>query len=189
MIYGSIATRYAKAIFELALEKNFLGKCMEEMEGILSIWKENEDFRNSMKNPTVSQKTRKRIMEGLSRGLALSDITRRFFLLLIEKNRMEFLELIVLIFRDMYNRQKGTIRGQIISAFPMEQKLLSRIKESLEKKLGKRIILEISIDETLIGGMIIKIGDLIIDGSLKHALKEAQQSIALRGFENDFDKT
>jgi F-type H+-transporting ATPase subunit delta len=177
MIYGSISRRYAKAIFDLAVEKNLLPQVMEHMEQFLAAWKEDEGLRTALTSPAVTLKTRRDIVAAVAAKAGLIEMVRQFLLLLVQKGRMESLELIVLTLRAMGDRKEGIVRGELVSAFPLDPPQLEAIQHNLEKKIGKKIVLMRKVDPDLIGGIVIKIGDKVIDGSVRSALEDMRKTL------------
>ncbi len=177
MNYGSISRRYAKAIFDLAVEKNLLSEVTAQMEQLLALWKENAELRGALTSPTVPMRTRKAVVSSIAAKAGLIEMVREFLLLLVRKGRMESLELIVLTLKAMADRKGGVVRGTLVSAFPLDPPQVDYIQGSLEKKIGKKIILKREVDPGLIGGIVIKIEDKVIDGSVRSALMSMRKTL------------
>jgi len=177
MIYGSISRRYAKALFDLGQEKNLLPQFVLQIEQFNTLWNENPELRHSLTSPTVPLKLKKDILDKITARMAAPEPIKRFLTLLVVKQRVESITLIYLTLKSMADKKDGILRGEIVSAFPLDPPQFSYIVQSMEKKIGKKIILTREVDPALIGGIVIKLEDKIIDGSVKGQLEDVRKTI------------
>ncbi len=178
MIYGSISRRYAKALFDLGVEKNMLAQFVRQIEAFYELWSGSEELQKALTNLAVPGKAKRAIVEKLALRISAGDFVKRFLLLLTKRGRIETIQLITLTLKSMADRKEGIVRGEVASAFPLDPSSFSYVQTNLEKKTGKKIILTKRVDPELIGGIVIKIEDLVIDGSIRRYFEDIRKRIA-----------
>lgn len=165
-----VASRYAKSLIELAEEKGVLEEVNRDMQFFDSVTKSNRDFELAIRNPIVSNDKKLGILKAIFAN-KVSDLTFRFFEIISRKNREVILPLIAEEFHAQYNVYKGIVLVKVVTTFPLDEKLRARFKEVVKERFGKEVELEESVDESLIGGYILTVGDKQIDESLNSKLK------------------
>ncbi len=165
-----MARAYASALIEIGQEQNTLPRIEEEVGFVASLLTADRDLTLYFNAPGVSKGAKKAFIDRVFGG-ELSEITINFLKVVIDNNRQLSIRdihasLIELI--DILNNRQHV---SIISSTKLNSDMLKKIKESLESKFKKEIIVDEVIDEKIIGGIVIKIGDLIIDGSLAKDLR------------------
>ncbi len=117
------------------------------------------------------------MMEAVIGSTDLSDIMKSFLILLFNKGRIGFLREIASYYNDMADELKGVVKASVTSATQLSDDAVSKIKESLSKKTGKTIVLNVEQDPSLIGGVVTKLGDLVLDGSVKTQLINMRETL------------
>lgn len=176
MISGSISRRYAKALLSLGIETHqyeAFGKVVEDFAQLLT----HEALHSILEDPSVPHAKRKAILEALLDRSAVSGNLRNFFLLLLDRNRLESLPAIAREYQRLSDQYAGRIRAQVTSAAILTPEEVQRIKKALEHGTGKQVLLEHKEDSDLIAGMVTKIGSVIYDGSLRTKLKMMQEAL------------
>jgi F-type H+-transporting ATPase subunit delta len=102
---------------------------------------------------------------------------QRFVLLLLERRRIVLLPSIARAYRDMADAHLGRVRAQITSAEPLAAAALDRVRRSLEQRTGKQVIVETAVDPDLIGGLVARVGDLVLDGSVRTQLSDLRAKL------------
>lgn len=176
MILASVSRRYAKALFEIAEEKNLIEIISKQFKTFYTVWEQSKQLRQYMLTPLITTKEKKTIIEKISTTAGLNDIMTKFLIHIAEKERFASLQLIYLTFQTMVDRKRGILRGEITSAFEVDEDQLLELTKTIEAKTGKKVILSKKIQPELIGGIILRIGDKIIDGSLKGYLDRLKSS-------------
>ena len=177
MISQSIAKRYAKGLFNVG-EKN--GKYKEyqtEIEGILSVFDKEERLKRAIVLPLVEVEKRKEVLSDVMRSLQISSPLASMFTMLLEKNRMGYLNLIRDVYNDLVDEKEGKLKGTLWTAFPISDEAKVQIEKELGSRLEKQIILSVKEDKSLIGGVKVFIKGTIIDGSVKRQLHTLQENI------------
>ena len=165
---STIARPYAVAAFELAKEQNDLAK-WSDMLGFAAVVVTDEAMQDYIGNPATEQDTLTRLMLEVC-GDQLNDIGKNFIKLLIVNKRLSVLPEIVVLYNELRAEAEKTIDAEVISAFPLSDAQQSTLIEGLKKRLGREVNLVTKVDENLLGGAIVRAGDLIIDGSVSGQL-------------------
>jgi F-type H+-transporting ATPase subunit delta len=174
LITNAIARRYAKALIQLAIEEGAVEKYYDELAGFGSILDTHPDFAALLSNPAYTIETKRALFKDVIEKLALSTTVANFFFLLLDKNRLSHLSSIIVGYRGLADELSGLLRTTVTSALSLEDKQIEEIKAALEKTTGKTVVLKVEYDQSLIGGVVAKIGDTIFDGSIKTQLDRIQ---------------
>ena len=174
MINNTIAKRYAKALVQLGSENGLIDGFREELTAVNNLFVTNADVAAAFANPAFTAEQKKQIMKELIAKLGCSELVGNFLMLLVDKNRIAFLSQIIHAYEGLADEQSGTIRPLIKTAFPLDDNQVSQIQAALEKRSGKNVLPEVSVDKSLLGGVVIQIGDIAYDSSVKTQLKRIQ---------------
>jgi F-type H+-transporting ATPase subunit delta len=177
-----LATRYAKSLIDLAMERGQLEEVYADMQWLQAVCKSNRDFVNLLRSPVIKGDTKKKIVEAVTAG-KLSVITDAFNRLLITKGRESNLPEIVNAFISQYKEYKKIYTLKLTTAAPVSDAMKKAVTEQVKKSGGfEHVELEEKIDEGIIGGFILQVGDKLIDASIAYDLRE----IARQFENNDF---
>ena len=169
----TIARPYAEALFKLSLVE---GENFNDELNFLATVLRDKDLSLYLSNPTVSKdKGKKFVVSILPKNFNQS--LKNFFELLVDNSRIIFFEEILKQFHNLKNEHNKILEAKILSAFELLENQKDSIKERLEKKFNKKVVLSCSVDKTLIGGVTIIIGDYVVDGSIKRNLEVLKNSI------------
>lgn len=177
-----LATRYAKALLDLAVEKGQLEQVYEDMQWVKAVCKSNRDFVNLLRSPIISADVKKKVLEAVTAG-KLNELTTAFMRLLITKGRESNLPEISTAFIDAYKVEKNIHTVKLTTATPVTDATKEAILNQVKKSAGfEKIELEEKVDADLIGGFVLQIGDKLVDASIAYDLK----TIAKQFENNDF---
>ena len=182
MISTGITRRYAEALISIGLEEDSCEKFESELTRISNLFNENTELKSVLYSPVYPIQNKKGILKEIIKRLEISKNTENFLSLLIDKKRIEFLPHILKRYGEMLDQIVGRVRAKAIVAKSVPEELVSKLKESLEKYSGKKVLLEIQEDPTIIGGVITKLGNIVFDGSIRTQLEKVKKSI-IRGEE------
>jgi len=175
-----LATRYAKSLIDLALEKGQLEEVMKDMQWLQTVCKSSRDFVNLLRSPVIKSDTKKKIMEAVTAG-KIGALTTAFNQLLIVKGRESNLPEIITTFIAAYKEHKNIHTVKLTTAAPISESLKQAIVEQVKKTSGfPQIELEEKVDPAIIGGFVLQAGDKMVDASIAYDLKEIS-----RQFENN----
>ena len=169
----TIARPYAEALFQISLDEG--QKFNDELDYLATVLRD-KNLNLYLSNPAVSKNKGKEFVLSFLPG-NFSQSLKNFFELLVDNSRVIFFEEIFQQFYNLENEHNKKLEAKILSAFELLDNQKNSIKERLEKKFNKKVVLSCIVDKTLIGGVTISIGDYVIDGSIKRNLEILKNSI------------
>lgn len=173
---NTIANRYAQGLFNLAKENKIVDEILNDCESILKIYEVNKNLQVFLENPKVLKEQKQQVFK-TSIKESVNQFTYDFIMLLIDKGRISQLRNSLNQFIILSNIDKGLMDVQVTSASELAIEQKESLKTQLEKASGKTIKIENIIDPQIIGGLIIKIGNNVIDGSLKYQINKIRESL------------
>jgi F-type H+-transporting ATPase subunit delta len=177
-----LATRYAKSLIDLAIEKGELEKVYADMQWLNGVCKSNRDFVNVLRSPIIKADVKKKIIEAVTTG-NISEMTAAFTRLIITKGRESNLPEISSAFIDAYKEKKNIHTIKLTTASPVNDAIKNAIVAQVKKSAGfENVELEEKVDADLIGGFVLQIGDKLVDASVAYDLR----AIAKQFENNDF---
>ena len=173
-----LARRYAKALFSLGKEQAKTEEYSATLLALAALYDDSSaGVGDAVTNPLYPLEVRQKVMAKIAESVQADAIMTGFLNLLIEKKRADILPDIAHEMRVMVDKDQNISHGSIVSAIVLDQALLDKIQGTLEKLTGNRVILETQVDPSIIGGIIAKVGDLVLDGSIKTQLNGLKESI------------
>ncbi len=167
---STIAKRYARAFFDIAAEENRYEEYYGELLKFSSIVEKSDDLKDFLDNPIFDHDDKKAVVKTILDKISLSGIAANFLNLLADKQRINALPEIVQCYREMMDEALKKVRVQVKTAFPLSVELSDGLAESLERLTGKQVEMTIEEDPSLLGGVVVKVGDTLYDGSIKSQL-------------------
>ena len=181
MISHSVSRRYAKALMAVAVERRVLPEeILTDLENAAIFLAEQPRILELFMNPILPMADRLGALERFLAASRLQPLIQNFLRLLLRKQRIDILRDVVEEFRALSDAQAGIIRGAVTSATPLAEPVVELIRDRLAKRFGKQVILSLAVEPELIGGLVIRVGSLSFDGSIRSQLK-AMQSQLLEG--------
>jgi F-type H+-transporting ATPase subunit delta len=168
----SVAERYAQAIFELGVETGGVTALIEDFHKLADLYAQSEELRKIMNNPLVSEADRLATVNELSERLGLTDLAKNAAGLLTRRKRMYALPGIANELDRLSDQRAGIVRATVVSAEPLTDWFTEKLTEELKSMTGRRIVLDRRHDPELLAGLIVRIGDQVIDGSARTKLAE-----------------
>ena len=173
----AVARRYAKALLLIGKEDGQAEKYREELDGMAGLMVGDKTLEQAICNPLYNSEGRKKVLRAVIEKLNLSDVMKSFLLLLFDKGRIGFLSNISDFYQKFADELKGVARASLVSASDLSSETVDKIRAALSDRTGKDIILEVEKDPSLIGGIVTRIGDLVLDGSIKTQLLSMRESL------------
>ena len=167
--------RYSRALFEVSQESSELDKAESDLKNFLSILASSSDIENFIKNPTRSPDQQIMLINILAEKLRFSKNLRNFFLLLIEKRRIFFIQKISESFLKLCLKKRGELKASLISSKDLSQIEIDKISKELSETTGSILKFDFKVDKELIGGLKLQLGSFMIDTSIKSKLKKYEQ--------------
>lgn len=171
-----IARRYAKALLAIGREDGDYTEYGRELTAFAEIMG-MADLTPTLSNPIYPKANRRAILDNILDKVEPSIIVRNFLGLLMEKDRISLIDSINDHYLRLVDEINNIERATVISAKPLLETIQDRVKASLEAMTGKTILLEVEQDEEIIGGVIARVGDLTLDGSVKTQLQNLKESL------------
>jgi len=176
LIGSKVSKRYAKALFSLGQEDGNFEQYGRDLTGFVGFCQDNVEFRQVIANPIFGVEERKKVLMLLLEKSSFSGVVKNFLNLLLDKNRIGAIEAIAGHYSRLTDEASGIARAQVITARPLKEEALGRIEKRLEGLTSKKIKTEVKEDEGLIGGIVVKIGDMVFDVSVKTQLEGLKES-------------
>lgn len=172
-----VAKRYASALFEVAFEEKIHEKVKDELSFIVDCLKIEPQFSSLLKSPLITADEKKDIISNIFQGKITTEVFN-FIRILIDKGREEYIEAIVKEYKMLVDALKNKVDAVAITAVPMTKEDLLKLQANLSASSGKNIELKNQVDPSVIGGVLVKIGDQIIDGTVKSRLANIREQLS-----------
>ncbi len=176
MSVSTVANRYAKSLIDLAVEQNKLEQIYEDMQGFKSSL-DSRDLVLMLKSPIINSSKKISAFKAVFGG-KMDEMTMSFFNLVMKKGRESALPEITNAFIEQYRAKKNISSAKVITATKLTQEKLDSIKASLSKSGSATFEIEEEVDESLIGGFVIEMGDKKYDASVKHKLDKLRKTFS-----------
>lgn len=177
MLDNQITEKYSKALFELAVEKEKVDEIKEELAEVLETINGHKDLNEVMYHPQISQTDKNALLEKVF-DAEISKVLLNFLKLLVDKRREKFLEPILDRYIEMANEKKDILEVKVKSAIELSATNKTRLKNKLEQLTEKQVTLIDEVDADLIGGLVLEVGDKVIDGSLNKHLQVIKDDLS-----------
>ncbi len=174
MITNAIARRYAKALVQLGAEEGAVEQFNAELAAFNATLADNPSLSSILRSPAYGIEAKREILKEVVGKLALSGTVANFIQLLLDRSRLGFLPQIAESFSTFADELSGVIRPTLASGLPLADGQVEEIRVALEKSTGKKVLLKVEVDPTLIGGVVTKIGDKLFDGSVRTQLNRIE---------------
>ncbi len=174
----ALARRYAKALVENLMEhKEDFEDALAQLRRVSDILRANPKLYRYLSQPVVPRRNRLEMGKILVGDLGLSPRIKNFVLVLVEKERVPLLDIIVEEFRKLADEALGQVRGKVRTARPLSSKELEVLSKSFQDLVGKKVVLEVEEDPSIIGGVVTLLGGVVFDGSIKGNLEQIREKL------------
>ena len=172
-----VASRYAEALFQVGEETDSTDKLYGELKAVVHIVKENKDFSNILRSPLVSKEEKKDLITKVFDG-KLSQNMINFLKILADKDRLALLADIEKDFKVLLNEKNNILEGIVITAVPMKEEEVKELQTKLSAKYNKTVVLENEVDKSVLGGVLVRLGNEEIDGTVKNRLDKMKEQLS-----------
>lgn len=177
MTGARVARRYARALLALAEERGRLDETGEELAAVSRLVEEHEALRALLLNPQFRPEKKRAILGEILGRLGASDLLGQFLALVLEKGRVRELPAMALLYRKGADERRGRVRAEVRAAAELEAGAVARLRERLGRLTGKEVILEVSRDPGLIGGLVVQMDSTVMDGSVRTQLQLLREKL------------
>ena len=176
-IRASLAGRYASALFGLARDERQIDAVSRSLDAINQALADSREFHQMVVSPLVDRDDAAKAFTALADKLNLDPITRNFLGVLARNGRKSQLQQIIRVFRRLAADHRGEATAEVVSARPLSDDQVAKLREQLKSRAGRDVILETRTDPQILGGLIVKLGSEMIDASLKTKLNRLAQAM------------
>ncbi|MBI5044199.1 MAG: ATP synthase F1 subunit delta [Nitrospirae bacterium] len=180
MIKDIIARRYAKALFSIIEKDKETEAIRSELYAVSHAIETNREMRNFVFNPIFGKEEKERVLIGLLQKTGARDITKKFIKLLLKKDRIKYLKEIVESLSALIVEKQNKKKALVVTASKLPDASFSKIKSRLSDITKKDVELEEKIDDSIIGGVMIQVGSLVYNGSIKTQLENVKNRLLLK---------
>lgn len=174
----SASHQYANALADVALEQGAAELVLAQLKDFAGAYEESAELRNFLTSPAITREEKHAVVEKLCARLGASKILRNFLFLVIDHHRTQMIPELAEAFETVIRERQGIAEAQVTSAAELTEAQKKNLLQTLEKKTGKKIEAKYSLDKTLLGGAVVRIGDTVYDGSVRHRLNEMRARLA-----------
>jgi len=173
----TVARRYSKALLLIGKEDDKTETYREELDGFARLIEREKELEQAICNPLYDVADRKKVLVSILEKLNLSKVMTSFLILLFDKKRFGFLSNVNEFYQILADELQGIARANLVSATELSSETVEKIRTTLSNMTGKDIVLEVEQDLGLIGGIVSRIGDLVLDGSIRTQLFNMRESL------------
>jgi F-type H+-transporting ATPase subunit delta len=172
------ANRYARALFDVALQENTdLAQVDRDLTAVIEMMKGSPDLALASGRSAVSDAQRQSMMEAVAKAMSLSPVVTKMLVLLAKSGKLNLVPDLGASFRERLLAHQNVVRAEVTSAAPLSPEKTQALEDSLSTVTGKKVDLSVSVDPTLLGGVVARIGSTVYDGSVKTQLQRMRQEL------------
>ncbi|SDN42617.1 ATP synthase F1 subcomplex delta subunit [Desulfonauticus submarinus] len=174
-----VARRYARALFALGQKEgqDVLLKYGESLEAVCAVLEVAPELLRIFSNPIFTVEEKKAILAKVLEKVDPEPMVRNFCFLLADKNRLAFLPEIKAYYGHLLDLAQGIVRGELFTAIELEEELKTEIAKKLEEQSKSKVVLDYKVDPNILGGLVLKVGDKVLDASIKAQLQILKENI------------
>ena len=176
-ISSGIAARYATAVFELAKEDKSVAKIESDLDALDAALADSADFRDLIASPVYSRDAQGKAITALAGKMDLTPVMTNVLALMAQKRRLFVLPQLVSTLRARIAEDKGEVTADVVSAKALTKTQAEKLAKTLKERVGKDVKINATVDESLIGGLIVKVGSKMIDTSIASKLNSLQNAM------------
>ena len=169
-IQASLAGRYATALFELARDERQLEAVGASLATLRQALRESDDLRELTTSPLISREDAVKAITGAAGAMGLDPVTSNFLGVVAQNRRLSQLPQIIRAFNMLAANHRGETTAEVTSAHPLTDDQVAALKNNLKSRLGRDVAVDLNVDPTILGGLVVKVGSQMIDGSIRTKL-------------------
>ncbi len=176
-ISTGIAARYATAVFDLAREGKAIKALESDVATLEAAMAESADLRTLLTSPLYSREEQSGAISAVAKKMKLSDTTSNVLALLASKRRLFVLPQLLAVLQDMLSEERGEVTAEVTTAKKLTKAQADKLAKTLKAQVGKSVTIKETVDESIIGGLIVKVGSKMIDTSIASKLNALQNTM------------
>lgn len=174
---SGIARRYAKALFELAVEEGKFEEVGRELAALRAAFESDPDLGTALANPAASREDRKAFAEALIGALKPSPMLANMLRLMADRRRLADLPALERTYRELADQKASRVRARVTTAVPVTEEVASHLVAALQKVTRGNVIIERAVDPAILGGAVAQVGSQVFDGSLRNQIEQLKQQL------------
>lgn len=174
----SASHQYANALADIALQQGAADPVLKQLSEIAAAYQAAPELRNFFSSPAVLREAKHAVAEKLIARIGASKILRNFLFVIIDHRRTQAIPEIAQAFQEVIQQRLGLAQAKVLSATPLNEPQKAELLQALQRLTGKKIQPTYALQSDLLGGVVVRIGDTIYDGSLKNRLNRMRQYLA-----------
>ncbi|WP_027700968.1 F0F1 ATP synthase subunit delta [Metaclostridioides mangenotii] len=172
-----VASRYAEALFQIGEEENSSNILYKELNEVLDVINSSNELKKALRSPLVAKQEKKNLLN-IVFSEQVSNNIKNFLKIIVDKDRVVCLEDIRDSYKELINEKNNILEGRAISAIAMSENELNELQTKLSSKYNKNVVLENIVDETILGGVLVRLGNEEIDGTVKTRLSNLRDQLS-----------
>lgn len=177
MIGTGVGKRYARALFELATEGKQVDSIGRALLDVAAAMRSSAELRTVFQDPKNAPETKRKVIQAIAQKAGAPPIVVNALAMLADRNRLEHLGAIADAYQAMAEQAAGRLRAEVISAGPLPDAYYRELEKALSEATGRQVTLVRREDPSLIGGVVTKVGDTVLDGSIKNRLRDIRHQM------------
>ncbi len=177
MSLGAIAERYAQALYELGVESGKLGVLSDKLRDFADTYEANAELRQALSSPLVGREAADQIITNVAKKLGVPDVGIRGLILMASRGRLVAIRETSDRLTQLCDDKEGVVRAEVTTAAQMPEAYYQELSSKLASAINKKIVLERKVDESLIGGAIARVGDSVLDASVRGRLQKFESDV------------
>ena len=176
-ISTGIATRYATAVFDLAKEGKSIKALESDVAALEAATNDSADLRTLLTSPLYSREEQSAAITAIAKKMKLSDTTSNVLALLASKRRLFVLPNLIAVLQDKLAEERGEVTAEVTTAKALTKAQTEKLSKTLKAQVGKAVTIKETVDESIIGGLIVKVGSKMLDTSIASKLNALQNTM------------
>jgi F-type H+-transporting ATPase subunit delta len=171
--------KYAESLADVAEETNELDRARQDLDRFARIYEQHEGLQEALMSPAIPLKAKKEILRQIADKVELTRIVLNFLLLLLDRNRMRRLEEVSAAYQDVLDERAGIAKIEVLSSYELSHQTRKKLSQVMTKVLSKDVKITYQIDQDVIGGLRIRAGSLVFDGTIQTQLEDLRRSLVV----------
>lgn len=172
-----VSKRYAASLLDVAKDKPGIESVEKDIRGLLELVKESSELKQMLIDPRIQLSDKKSVLTTVCERAGYNAVTAKFVSVLADNGRLDILSTVLDVVIECIEEMRGVVLAQVISANDMDKKQQDALTKTLVKTLGAQIRLDVSTDPSLLGGMVLQVGSMRIDDSVKNKLERLERQL------------
>ncbi|HTI43268.1 MAG TPA: ATP synthase F1 subunit delta [Vicinamibacterales bacterium] len=173
------AARYARALFDVALKESDPAQIERDLAAFVALMSENGELHGALTNPAIPASAKHRIVDALAQRLTMAKPAHKLLLLLADRDRLGLAPQLLDVYRERLMEHQQVVRAEVTTAAPLSPERLAALQQKLASVTGRKIDMKTSVDPSIIGGVVTRIGSTVYDGSIASQLAKLREKLSV----------